>query len=403
MKVLLCTGNRPDIIKLAPVYHALRETTLEPFVVHAGQDQDAIGALYEFFGIEPDHRLSLHCRRPSLAHLGALLMEQIDQLLERVPVAAALVHGNTSPAVAVAQVAAYRRLPVGHMPAEQASDSHFLAFPEAHLRAQLSALATWHFAAMPETVKQLQATGCPEQSIFYVRNTIVDATQWGLQNLLAHSARTPGAATVFSGDFLKQIQAGRVVLVNTQDPAHDTSALAQIAQAMCVLLEAHADLRIVWPTHGRDGVRDVVRQATAVLAPDLRKRLILVESLSYPQTLWLLKQTWLVVTDTPDLQEEAATLHVPVIVLHQADERPDRAEQGGRALLKIDPNAIYLLISRLCHHPDLHARMATADNPFGDGRAGRHIARIIQRELAHTPAPPAVLPLAPKTAATAAA
>lgn len=393
MNVLLGMSSHSDIIKLAPVYHALNDTSLTPVVLHVGPEQDAIASLYDFFGIAPAHRLPLHCRRPSLAHLGALLLEQFDLLLTRERFAAVLVHGNTSPALALAQAAGYHDIPVGHIPADLSSDAPDTGTPEACHRAMLAVLATWHFAAMPDTVRYLQRAGCPENRINYVRNTIVDATQWGLHNLLSYSARTPGGAAFFAGDLLRRLQDGRVVLVHTQTRAYDADTLARIAQAVCVLVEAHAGLRVVWPIQERPGLRDVIQEAAAVLPPDARSRLILIDPPAYPQLLWLLKQTWLVVADTHELQEEAATLHVPMLILHDRDGRPASAEAGGRALLRVDPHAIYTWISRLLAHPEVHRRMATADNPFGDGRAGRHIARILQRELGQTaPAPRQTMP-----------
>lgn len=405
MNVLLCMGSRPDIVRMAPLYHVLKQTALQPVVVHAGHDHDALWALYDFFEIEPAHRLTLQCKRPTLAHLSAVLMDQFDRLLARVPAGAALVHGNSAAALALAQVASYHRIPVGHLPADLPADSRLLAFPEAQHRAMLAALASWHFAATPETVKYLQGTGCPDSRIFYVRNTIVDAAQWGLQHLLAYSARRPDGAAFFAGDLIKRLQGGRVVLVNTQRREHDAAVLAQIAQALCVVVEAHADVRVVWPAFGRADVRGAIREAAAVLDPAARARLIPLDAPGYPQLLWLMKQAWLVVTDTPDLQEEAATMKVPALVLHASANGPERAEAGGRALLRVEPNAIYLWISRLLGNPEQHRRMATADNPFGDGRACHHIARILRRELAaafpSAEAPEPAAPLAEPSACAA--
>jgi UDP-N-acetylglucosamine 2-epimerase (non-hydrolysing) len=254
------------------------------------------------------------------------------------------------------------------------------AEPRPRLHGLMTRLAYWHFAPTPQAVRFLKEQGCPEQRVYYVRDGIVDATQWSLNHMLSYAARTPETAALFAGDRIRRLQDGRTILIHTDVEEQDTELALRLAQSACRLLAAHEQLRVVWPLPSAPAIRRLVAGLAATQSAEVRERLLILDPPDYPQLIWLLKHTWLVITGNNGIQEEAATLNVPAMIL-QPDSTGAPVEAGGRVMIGPDPEEICTWISRLAASPEMHRQMASAENPFGDGRMGKHVALILSREL----------------------
>lgn len=368
-RVLLCMGTRPEIIKMAPVYRALKDTPLEPLVLHTGQDWDLARALYDFFRIQPDYCISLRRRRASLGHLSALLLDELDGVFAHESLSAVLVHGDTTPALAAALAAFYHQIPVGHIEAGLRSFHAHSAFPEEQNQALIARLARWHFSPTPRATHNLVLEGIPHQRVHLVGNTVVDAARWSLDAL--YGAMPPP----------HERNGRRLLFVAAHRRENRGPSLHQIAKAVRRIAVRHADVHVVWSLGTDPAVRPLVENTLNSLDACVRERIGLVDALDYPETLGLLSRAWLLLTDAGSLQEQAAALNVPVLVLRTTTERPELIEAGGGILVGTEQGLIVGLVGRLMSDPAGYDAMARTKNPFGDGRAAGRIAAVLQREL----------------------
>lgn len=386
--ILLCMGTRPEIIKMAPVYHALRTTGLQPLVLHTGQHREMADPMYEFFGMRPAWNLALARQRQTLSHLSSLMIDKIGQLLEDSPPAAVLVHGDTSSALMAALAAFYQQVPVGHVEAGLRSHCMYDPFPEEKNRELIGRLATWHFSPTAQARDNLLREGVAGQAIHTVGNTIVDAVQLAgsmdgakqeaIAELQQDLAALPGL-----------LPGRRLVLVTSHRRENLNGPLASIAAAVRDLLLESPDLLVVWPVHANPQVQGVVHGALGDLPAEAAERLFLTQPMGYAALMWLLHRAWLVLTDSGGIQEEAAAVHTPILVLRETTERPELIEAGAGRLVGTDRATVTAAVRELATRPALAAAMREAINPFGDGAAGQRIATLLSQHFSpnETPCP----------------
>ncbi len=382
--ILISVGTRPEIIKMAPLHAELRRRGLPVAWVHTGQHREMAQPLYEFFGIEPEHEVTLERRSGELSHLNALLLEGLSAVFERTRPAAVLVHGDTTSTLASAQAAFYQGVPVGHVEAGLRTFNHREPFPEEMNRELTARLSRWHFSPTSRAAGNLEREGI-RAGVHVVGNTAVDAALQGtarVDALLAEGATVLPAAL----DPLRQgleLAKWRLITVTAHRRENWGEGIASIAQAVAQLLEAHPDVAVVWPVHGNPAVRDAVHAELAAKVPALEGRLTLCEPLDYPALLWCLHRSVLALTDSGGIQEEGAALSCPVLVLRNTTERPELIDAGAGLIVGTDRERIVSTVSGLLAEPDGAGlqRMRDATNPFGDGTTSRQIADVLQRDL----------------------
>lgn len=382
--VLLSMGTRPEIIKMAPVWRALRQRGLNAQVLHTGQHDAMAWPLYDFFGMAPDHVLNLHRGGNTLAHLGAALLTESQQALERIRPCAVLVHGDTSSAAAVALASFYNQVPVGHVEAGLRSGSLYDPFPEELNRQSIGRVASWHFAPTPQATHNLRLENVDPGNIFEVGNTVVDATRWVMGYLDAQADAGASTLPPELAGLPAALQGRRLMVVTAHRRENWGAGIAQVARTVIDLLERHPNLVAVWPVHANPAVQDTVQQAVRSRPGTAVKRLFLAPPLNYPALMVLMRRAWLLLTDSGGLQEEALSAHVPLLVLRETTERPEVLSVGAGLLVGTDPVRIQTAFERLWDDPGLHRNMSTRRNPFGDGRSAERIGDILHARLAVT-------------------
>jgi len=380
---LICMGTRPEIIKMAPVYRALKNSRLGVAILHTGQHEEMAWPLYEFFGMRPDHCVNLNRSSSALSHLSARLLEEVAGVLEVVKPKVVLVHGDTSSTLSAALAAFYQQIPIGHVEAGLRSGSMYDPFPEEMNRALVGRVAQWHFAPTAQAAENLRREGVPRERIHIVGNTIVDAALWGCEQL---ERRAESAAELIDSGLghvptLLQKRDRKLILVTAHRRENWGGGIAGIAQAVRRLLEEREELCVVWPVHANRIVRDTVYVGFQGMEDSAAKRLVLCEPLNYTALLWVLRHAWITMTDSGGIQEEAIAVKVPVLVLRETTERPELLAAGGGVLVGTDPRAIVERVRWLLEDEAAHRRMRSAKNPFGDGHAAEYIARILEQAL----------------------
>ncbi len=381
--VLLCMGTRAEIIKMAPVYHALKESRLKPLVMRTGQDPEMADAMYEYFAIKPDLSLYLERSRDSLANLSSQMLDKIGNVLEQSEAMAVLVHGGTSSALMAALAAFYQRVPVGHVEAGLRSHNSFDPFPEEKNRELIARLAALHFAPTVQARLNLLSEGVNAQSIHVVGNTVVDAVH--LAGKLEKPRTAPrGLAEAGLAKLPAMLENRRVLLVTAHRPENLGKPLEAITRGVRQLLETNDDLIVVWSVHANPKVAEAVHQAFEGITAKVERRLFLCDPLSYQTFIWVLNRSWLVLTDSGGVQEEAASVHVPILVLRDATERPELISEGAGLLVGTDTDRIINQVNELKLNPGAAQAMREASNPFGDGHAAGRIVELLAHTLSLT-------------------
>lgn len=377
--IALCVGTRPEIIKMAPVYRALRDQSMPVTLIHSGQHDQMAWPLYDFFGFQPDVVIDLERQDSSLEHLSCRLIDSIGKQFRRIDPSSVLVHGDTSTAAMGALTAFYQKLPIGHVEAGLRTKEMFDPFPEEMNRSVIGRMARWHFAPTTRAVANLAGEGLVDQ-VHMVGNTAIDAAQLGLARLRSYVNERPERFPARLMSLCNQPLSQRVLLVTAHRRENWGNGIAQIALAVRDWLEAQHDYVAVWPVHGNPAVSEVVRDVFANVDPSVAERIILTEPLDYPAVLLAMQLSWLILTDSGGIQEEAAALDKPVLVLRETTERPELIDSGRGRLTGARREVILKELMNLHESPKRYARMRAGANPFGDGRAAQRIASILAHE-----------------------
>ena len=379
-KILLAMGTRPEIIKMAPVYFALKDSGLKPILLHTGQHSDMAESLYRFFGISPDYSIKLERSANhayDLADLGANILLSVSKTIADVKPDIVLVHGDTSTALMVAIAAFYHKCKIGHVEAGLRSYDEYSPFPEEKNRVLVSKLAHFHFAPTKLAVKNLRAEGVPKKQIYMVGNSIIDAAMLGVSKIAQYRSQSKGSHTDIISKLEKEIIGKKLVLVTLHRRENQNGEIEEVARTVYDLLNKYQDLLVVWSVHPNPKVKEKIYEAFAGLSGEAKGRLNLTAPLDYPTLIWILQKSWLIMTDSGGIQEEAVALKAPVFVLRTVTERPEVIESGAGKLVGTDKNNIEHEFAELYNSPEQHKSMRLVKNPFGNGKTSGKIRNIL--------------------------
>jgi UDP-N-acetylglucosamine 2-epimerase len=385
--MLLAIGTRPEIIKMAPIYLELKQRGIKPLVLHTGQHNDMAKPLYDLFGMEPDYSIELD-RKPSvegmrgsavcdLSQLGSLLLDKISGVMLEADPSVVLVHGDTSSALMTALAAFYQKRRIAHVEAGLRSHKEYHPFPEEKNRALISQLSHFHFAPTERARRNLLTEGVSDHAIHVVGNTIVQATQLGADRLNDFRKASQLPEPDLIGKLELRMVKKQLVLVTVHRRENHEHGIKDIARAVHELIRQNEDLIFVWPVHPNPKVMDIVHGEMSDLSEELADRLYLTKPLSYPVLLWILKNSWSVLTDSGGIQEEAVALNTPVMVLRETTERPEVIEVGAGMLVGTQTQTIINKFTELFKNRHQYEMMRRAKNPFGDGMVASNICNIL--------------------------
>ncbi len=383
MTILLSMGTRPEIIKMAPVYLELKKRGAKPLLLHTGQHSDMADSLYNLFGMVPDFQIDLkrdivptkdgEATPSDLAELSSVLLCECSKILSKVNPSVVLVHGDTSSALMMTMAAYYHKVKIAHIEAGLRSFDEHHPFPEEKNRVLIGRLAHWHFAPTTRAANNLRSEGISDETIFVVGNTIVPAAIMGAELLEKQRKKMPESVPDLIGKLDKQMKGKRMVLVTSHRRENHQDGLKSVAKAVLELLQTQPDTLVVWPLHPNPKVMKIVQDEIGTLEGELAERLYLTKPLSYPTLLWILKNSWVVLTDSGGIQEEAVSLNTPVLVLRKTTERPEVIEVGAGMLVGTDSKRILSAMEKLHKNPKEYEAMRNVANPFGD----EHVATRI--------------------------
>lgn len=364
--VLVVYGTRPEAIKLAPVIAALGEhPDLRPTVVTTGQHRSMLDQVNEVFGIVPDRDIDIFEPGQSLVDITTRGLAGVSACVRELAPDAVLVQGDTTTTFTGALAAFYEQVPVIHLEAGLRTSHRYAPFPEEINRRLTTQVASLHLAPTAGNRDNLLAEGVPPETVAVTGNTVIDAL------LTVADQRRP-----YADERLERLAAERhqIVLVTTHRRESWGEPMRQAMRGVAEAVAAHPGCAVVVPMHRNPLVREVVEAELAGL-PDV----VLTEPLPYAEFARLLSDATVVVTDSGGVQEEAPSLGTPVLVLRDTTERPEAVDAGTVRLVGTDRERIAAGLSELLAGGAAYARMATAVNPYGDGKAAdRCVAAIGQ-------------------------
>ena len=361
---LVLFGTRPEIIKLAPVIAELREQNCRALVVSSSQHTDLLKPFLRSLNVEVDVDLGVMKRDQSPNDVLAGVISGLDQILIDEKPDIVLVQGDTTTTLGGALAAFNRKIPVGHIEAGLRSGDITSPFPEEANRRLITQIAAFHFAATEQNRRNLLDDGVPAQQIFVTGNTIVDSLKSMLRTLDVSDPIT---------ELLARTTGQRRILLTTHRRESFGDVMTRNLQALSRFVEQHSDVSLIFPVHPNPNVRAATE---AVLAG--RERIHLLEPLDHSDFLALIKASWLIVSDSGGVQEEAPSLGKPLLVLRENTERPEGVSAGVSKLVGSDPLRLEQLLEENYADPAWIDSVKKIPNPFGDGTASTKIAAAIE-------------------------
>ena len=366
LKVMTVIGTRPEAIKMAPVIKSLMNYSeqVESVVCVTGQHREMLDQALQIFGIVPDYDLNLMNPNQSLSLLTANLLTALDKVITTEKPDWLLVQGDTTTAMVASLVAFYHRVKLGHIEAGLRTNDKFQPYPEEINRRIADILADAYFAPTQNSRMNLIKEGVPSELIVVTGNTVIDALMM-ISQRVADRPLDPRICTDIKNRLL--------ILVTVHRRESFGKPLEDICKAIAKIALCYQNkIQIVYPVHLNPNVRTTVNEVLSGI-PNIS----LIEPVDYEELVSLMRNAYLILTDSGGIQEEAPSLNKPVLVLREATERPEAIESGAAKLIGTDPDKIFSETIRLIEEPKSYHKMSTAISPYGDGQASDRITQFL--------------------------
>ena len=359
--VMLVFGTRPEAIKMCPLVNELKTRKgLKTVVCVTGQHRQMLDQVLAAFGVEPDYDLSIMKDKQTLFDITTNILNRIRAVLEEVRPDVVLVHGDTSTTFVTALACFYLQIPVGHVEAGLRTYNIYSPYPEEFNRQAVSIISQYNFAPTARARDNLLHEGKRAETIFVTGNTAIDALQTTVREDYTHPELT-------------WAQGSRLIVITAHRRENLGEPMHHMFRAIRRIMDEHPDVKAIYPIH----MNPVVRQAAD---EELRgcDRIHIIEPMEVLDFHNLLARSYLILTDSGGIQEEAPSLGKPVLVMRDTTERPEGIDAGTLRLVGTNEDVIYRNFKQLLEDNDAYQAMAHASNPYGDGRACRRIADILE-------------------------
>ena len=372
-KIIIVLGTRPEAIKLAPLVLAL---TAMPDKVDCklcvtGQHRQMLDSVLELFGLVPDMDLELMRPNQSLGTLTAGAIEKLDAYFLAEKPDAVVVQGDTTTVFAASLTAFYHKIPIAHVEAGLRTGNMLSPWPEEANRVLTTRLAHWHFCPTELNRDNLLKEGVPAEQIYITGNTVIDTLFWSLEKLKEEKITIPG----LPGESLDFIGDRRLVLITGHRRENFGKGFEDICNAIVELGKRFPDNVFIYPVHLNPNVREPVER---IIANEKLENVFLIEPQSYLPFVALMSRSYLILTDSGGVQEEAPSLGKPVLVMRDTTERPEAVMAGTVKLIGSEYENIVNEATLLLSDENVYRKMSQAMNPYGDGHA---VERIVEELL----------------------
>lgn len=373
MKIFIVVGTRPEVIKLAPVVYSLRDQ-FDVRLISTGQHLELTQQVINFFRLRPHYSFGCMTEKPDLEILHGCIQKEMRIAIDKEDPDLIIVQGDTLTTYAAAFVGFMLKKPVFHIEAGLRSFVKYSPFPEETLRALVSRLVDFHFAPTSIAYRNLLSEGIRKDRILITGNTVVDALL--LAQRLMDEKRVIKEISSYVPEIEDLLRIKKLVLITTHRRENIGSPLKRICNAVRVLAQRYRDVIFLWPLHKNPEVRGII------LDEFIKKtdNIVFTEALSYPSMIYLMEKSYILMTDSGGIQEEAPAFGKPVMILRDTTERPEVVDAGIGFLVGNDVEKIVAVFSQLYDNKKLYRGISKKKNPFGDGKASERIKDFLVLE-----------------------
>ena len=374
MKILVVFGTRPEAIKMAPLCHRLREQKdIETIICITAQHREMLDQVLTIFELTPDIDLNVMKKDQDLYDVTSNILLKMRDILKVEKPDIVLVHGDTTTTFATSLACFYMGVKVGHVEAGLRTHDIQAPFPEEYNRQSTGIIADYHFAPTDLSQQNLLREGKNKENITVTGNTVIDALHLVLKKIDADSNKSKNITLRLNEHLPFDWKAVRFVLITGHRRENFGQGFLDICEAIKELAMKNPEVHFIYPVHLNPNVQKPVNEILSGL-----DNVWLIEPLEYEDFVYLLKHSYLVLTDSGGIQEEAPSLGVPVLVMRDVTERPEAVEAGTVKLVGASKENIIFNIDLLLNDEALYKKMSQAHNPYGDGKACDRIVEYIR-------------------------
>lgn len=360
-KIMLVFGTRPEAIKMCPLVNELKSRkNFQTIVCVTGQHRQMLDSVLEAFSVKPDYDLSIMKEKQTLFEITTNILTQIKKVLEETKPDVVLVHGDTSTTFVTALACFYMQIPVGHVEAGLRTYNVYSPWPEEFNRQAVSIIAKYNFAPTELAKNNLLKEGKDENTIYVTGNTAIDALKTTVRKDYTHL-------------YLEWTEGSRLIMITAHRRENLGQPMRNMFRAIRRVLEEYPDIKALYPIHMNPVVRQIAQEELSGC-----DRIKIIEPLEVLDFHNFLARSYMILTDSGGIQEEAPSLGKPVLVMRDTTERPEGVVAGTLKLVGTVEENIYINFKKLLEEKEIYNAMAQASNPYGDGFACKRIADILE-------------------------
>ncbi|MDC5427648.1 non-hydrolyzing UDP-N-acetylglucosamine 2-epimerase [Acinetobacter baumannii] len=376
-KILIVFGTRPEAIKMAPLVKEFQKDTnnFETKVCVTAQHRQMLDQVLEIFDIKPDYDLNIMKPGQDLYDITSNVLIGMKSVLNDFEPDVVLVHGDTTTTLSASLAAFYAKIKVGHVEAGLRTNDIYSPWPEEGNRQLTGILANYHFAPTQQSEENLLKEGKKQQDIYVTGNTVIDALMYVLQRI----ENQPTLKEKIKSKISKQYQLDeerKIILVTGHRRENFGQGFINICEGLKELAKNNPDIDIVYPVHLNPNVQKPVNEILSDLT-----NVYLIDPLQYEEFIYMMNESYFIITDSGGIQEEAPSLGKPVLVMRDTTERPEAVKAGIVKLVGTDKNILIKEAQTLIDNKGEYEKMAHAHNPYGDGKACYRILKIFNKSL----------------------
>lgn len=385
-RIMLVFGTRPEAIKMAPLVKEFQKyhNQFQTIVCVTGQHREMLDQVLHIFDIRPDYDLNIMKQGQDLYDVTSRVLMGMRDVLKEVQPDVVLVHGDTTTSTTAALAAFYQQIPVGHIEAGLRTHNIYSPWPEEMNRQITGRIATYHFAPTPLSRQNLLAENVKPEQISITGNTVIDALYMVVDKIKKDSVLDADLESVLSraGYAVSRLVDGRrMVLITGHRRENFGDGFLSMCKAIQALTQKYPEVDFVYPMHLNPNVRKPIHEVFGEDLSDL-PNMFFIEPLEYLSFVYLMEKSFIVLTDSGGIQEEAPGLGKPVLVMRDTTERPEALEAGTVKLVGTDYSRIVSEVSALLEEEECYNEMSKAVNPYGDGKACARIVEMFKEMFA---------------------
>ncbi len=363
-KVMLVFGTRPEAIKMCPLVNELKQRKrLKTVVCVTGQHREMLKQVLQTFSVEPDYDLSVMREKQTLFDITITILEEIKTVLENESPDVVLVHGDTSTTFVTSLACFYLQIPIGHVEAGLRTYNIYSPYPEEFNRQAVGIISKYNFAPTETAKNNLLQEGKKEENIYVTGNTAIDALKTTVRPDYKHEQ-------------LQWVGDSRLIMITAHRRENLGQPMRNMFRAIRRILMEYGDVKAIYPIHMNPAVRKIAQEELGDC-----ENIRIIEPLEVLDFHNFLARSYMILTDSGGIQEEAPSLGKPVLVMRDTTERPEGIAAGTLKLVGTEEENIFKSFKELLENEEIYKRMAQASNPYGDGFASVKIANIIESTL----------------------